>query len=262
MKTNTKILLSFLGGAVTGALICFAILKEKYEVLANEEIENIKDYYQKEMESMENAYEEELDNLINTMKKYEGLENEEIKNMKDNINKNIEKHHKREEKKTYVDYVKKYNPNEIVKDKYYDIPYPDVIDEDYHEDDELPEDPPENDLQYEKPFVISREEFDEEFLHFDKITITYYEKDDVLADEQDEIIPDVEAVVGYDSLSRFGDMSDDDCVVYVRNVRLGADYEIILAQESYAESVLGIVQDKELSSQWLRPEQNYIYKKE
>lgn len=226
MKTNTKILLAFLGGAATGALICFAILKEKYEELANEEIENIKDYYQKEMEKIDDAYEEELDNLINTM------------------NRDMYEHDKREGTKTYVDYVKKYSPDEIVKDKYYDMPYPDVIDEDYHEDDELPEDPPENDLQYEKPFVISREEFDEGYPHFDKITITYYAEDDVLADEQDEIIPDIEAVVGYDSLSRFGDMSDDDCVVYVRNGRLGADYEIILTQESYSESVLGIMKDK------------------
>lgn len=226
MKTNTKILLSFLGGAAIGALICFAILKEKYEELANEEIENIKDYYQKEMEKIDDAYEEELDNLINTM------------------NRDMYEHDKREGTKTYVDYVKKYSPDEIVKDKYYGMPYPDVIDEDYHEDDELPEDPPENDLQYEKPFVISREEFDEGYPHFDKITITYYAEDDVLADEQDEIIPDIEAVVGYDSLSRFGDMSDDDCVVYVRNGRLGADYEIILTQESYSESVLGIMKDK------------------
>ncbi len=226
MKTNTKILLSFLGGAATGALICFAILKEKYEALSNEEIENIKDYYQKEMEKIDDAYEEELDNLINTM------------------NRDIDEHQKREEKKTYVDYVKKYSPDEIVKDKYYDMPYPDDIDEDYHEDDGPPEDPPENDLQYEEPFVISREEFDEGYPHFDKITITYYAEDDVLADEQDEIISDIEAVVGYDSLSRFGDMSDDDCVVYVRNGRLGADYEIVLTQESYSESVLGIVKDK------------------
>lgn len=226
MKTNTKILLSFLGGAAIGALICFAVLKEKYEALANEEIKNMKDYYQKEMEKIDDAYEEELDNLINTM------------------NRDMYEHDKREGTKTYVDYVKKYNPDEIVKDEYYDMPYPDVIDEDYHEDDELPEDPPENDLQCEKPFVISREEFDEGYPHFDKITITYYAEDDVLADEQDEIITDIEAVVGYDSLSRFGDMSDDDCVVYVRNGRLGADYEIILTQESYSESVLGIVKDK------------------
>lgn len=220
--------MSFAGGAATGALICFALLKEKYEALANEEIKNMKDYYQKEMENIDDAYEEELDNLINTM------------------NRDIDEHNKREEKKTYVDYVKKYSPEEIIKDKYYDMPYPDVIDEDYHEDDGPPEDPPENDLQYEEPFVISREEFDEGYPHFDKITITYYENDDVLADEQDEVIPDIDAVVGYDSLGRFGDMSEDDCVVYVRNGRLGADYEIVLAQESYTESVLGIVQDKVL----------------
>ena len=96
------------------------------------------------------------------------------------------------------------------------------------------------------PLLYLESEFDEGYPHFDKITITYYENDDVLADEQDEVIPDIEAVVGYDSLGRFGDMSDDDCVVYVRNRRLGADYEIVLAQESYTESVLGIVQDKGL----------------
>lgn len=220
--------MSFAGGAATGALICFALLKEKYETLANEEIKNMKDYYQKEIENIDDAHDKELDNLINTM------------------NKDIYELDKREEKKTYVDYVKKYSPEEIIKDKYYDMPYPDVIDEDYHEDEGPPEDPPENDLQYEEPFVISREEFDEGYPHFDKITITYYENDDVLADEQDEVIPDIDAVVGYDSLGRFGDMSDDDCVVYVRNGRLGADYEIVLTQEAYTESVLGIVQDEGL----------------
>ncbi len=215
MKTNTKIILSFIGGAAVGSLICFALLKEKYETLANEEIDHMNNYYENELKNVKEVI-------------------EEIKESEE------------QEKKTYVDYVKKYSPEEIIKDKYYDMPYPDVIDEDYHEDDGPPEDPPENDLQYEEPFVISREEFDEGYPHFDKITITYYEDDDVLADEQDEVIPDIDAVVGYDSLGRFGDMSEDDCVVYVRNGRLGADYEIVLAQESYTESVLGIVQDKVL----------------
>lgn len=216
MKTNTKIILSFIGGAAVGSLICFALLKEKYETLANEEIEH-----------MNNYYEEELKNVREVV--------EEIKESEE------------QEKKTYVDYVKKYSPNEIVKDRYYDMPYPDTIDEDYHEDESPPEDPPENDLLYEEPFVISREDFDDTYAHFDKITITYYEQDDVLADEQDEVIPDIESVVGYEALGRFGDMSDDDNIVYVRNGRLGSDYEIILAQESYTESVLGIVHDKPLT---------------
>ena len=214
MKTNTKIILSFAGGAATGALICFALLKEKYE----EDVKNLEEHYDAVVKAKDDDFEE---NYIRGVIK-------------------------EQEKRTYVDYVKKYSPDEIVKDKYHDMPYPDVIDEDYHEDDGPPEDPPENDLQYEEPFVISREEFDEGYPHFDKITITYYENDDVLADEQDEVIPDIDAVVGYDSLGRFGDMSEDDCVVYVRNGRLGADYEIVLVQESYTESVLGIVQNKVL----------------
>lgn len=206
--------MSFAGGAATGALICFALLKEKYE----EDVKNLEEHYDAVVKAKDDDFEE---NYIRGVIK-------------------------EQEKRTYVDYVKKYSPDEIVKDKYHDMPYPDVIDEDYHEDDGPPEDPPENDLQYEEPFVISREEFDEGYPHFDKITITYYENDDVLADEQDEVIPDIDAVVGYDSLGRFGDMSEDDCVVYVRNGRLGADYEIVLVQESYTESVLGIVQNKVL----------------
>lgn len=216
MKTNTKIILSFFGGAAVGSLICFALLKEKYEDIANEEIDSMNDYYEGELKNVREIIDE--------------MKNDE-----------------EEEKKTYVDYVKKYSPDEIVKDKYYDTPYPDNIDEDYHEDEEPKEDPIENDLYYDTPFVISREDFDDTYEYFDKISLTYYEQDDVLADSQEEVIPDIDTVIGYEALSRFGDMSDDDNIVYVRNGRLASDYEVILAKESYVESVLGIVYDKPIS---------------
>ena len=49
---------------------------------------------------------------------------------------------------------------------------------------------------------------------YDTISLTYY-SDNVLADEDNEIIEDVEGVVGEDSLNHFGEYEDD--AVYVRN---------------------------------------------
>lgn len=87
-------------------------------------------------------------------------------------------------------------------------------------------------------YVVSLEEFSEEMAHFDKQTLTYYEDDDVLTDEGDEQISDVDSLVG-DALDRFGDGSEDPEVVYVRNVRLSTDFEVIRLSKSYKETVLG-----------------------
>lgn len=85
----------------------------------------------------------------------------------------------------------------------------------------------------EIPFVIPPEEFGNlETEGYSKICLTYY-SDGVLTDEDDEIVEDVDAWVGKDSLDHFGEYDDD--VVYVRNHRLKVDYEIILSQLSYED---------------------------
>lgn len=83
------------------------------------------------------------------------------------------------------------------------------------------------------PFVISPDEFGElEDEGYDKMNFTYY-ADGVLADEEDEIVDDIEGTVGPDSLNHFGDYEDDS--VHVRNNRLKVDYEILLSQREYSE---------------------------
>lgn len=83
----------------------------------------------------------------------------------------------------------------------------------------------------EKPYVISPEEFGE-FEAYEKISLSYY-ADQVLADENDELIEDVEDVVGIESLTHFGEYEDDS--VFVRNDRLKCDYEILMDQRTYSE---------------------------
>lgn len=90
------------------------------------------------------------------------------------------------------------------------------------------------------PYVISFEEFCEGEDNHDKITITYYAGDGVLVDEEEEIIEDTERLVGDDNLiNKFGDGSDDPDVLYVRNERMGIDYEIVRQHTCYGEVVSG-----------------------
>lgn len=256
MKKNTAILTAFIGGAVAGGLICFAVLKDKYDMLLAEEIEEMKKYFQKEIEDIDDDHFKEMQDLVGE------LDDEERTDRK------------------YVDYVNKYSsPEDMVERKNYvnndiktvDDLYKGIDESSYHEDDEestygedydSTDDIDSMDLSNEEreefeqwdehyavdtdlikrndPYVISQEEFDQGNAHFDKITLSYYDIDDVLADERDEVIPRVDDVIGRSSLTEFGSQCDDDRIVHVRNERYGADYEVILTGECYIESVLGI----------------------
>lgn len=84
------------------------------------------------------------------------------------------------------------------------------------------------------PHVITPEEFGENN-HYDQITLTYY-ADHVLADENDEVIRDVEETIGFGSLNHFGEYEAD--IVYVQNDILKCYYEITRDLRKY-EDVAG-----------------------
>ena len=90
------------------------------------------------------------------------------------------------------------------------------------------------------PYVISFAEFQEDEEHYDKISIEYFEFDNTLADDREQIIPEVDETVGRRNLSRFGQGSEDPNIVYVRNERLHVDFEIARNDKGYAEIVLGV----------------------
>lgn len=89
----------------------------------------------------------------------------------------------------------------------------------------------------EKPYVISLEEFQEGMPQYDKLTLFFYEDDEVLTDDQEEIIDDEEQIVGTEALQCFGHLSHDPEVVYVRNSNASTDFEVIRLSKSYAETV-------------------------
>lgn len=83
------------------------------------------------------------------------------------------------------------------------------------------------------PKVIAPEEFGE-IEEYETISLTYY-ADGVLTDDDNEVIEDVDMIVGSDSLNRFGEFEDDS--VFVRNTRLKCDYEILMDYRKYSDVV-------------------------
>ena len=88
-----------------------------------------------------------------------------------------------------------------------------------------------------KPYVISPEEFDE-VEEYEKISLTYYSGDNVLAESiSDEIIEEdeIEEAVGSDFATHFGEYEDDS--VFVRNDKRQIDYEILMDERRYQDVV-------------------------
>jgi hypothetical protein len=92
-----------------------------------------------------------------------------------------------------------------------------------------------------RPFVIHRDER-EEHEAYEGVFYTYYEKDDVVCDERDDVIDEDRRaeLIGEENLEKFGHGSGDPTVVYVRNPKLEIDMEICKSPNSYAEEVHGV----------------------
>lgn len=83
-----------------------------------------------------------------------------------------------------------------------------------------------------EPYVISPDEFSE-LDDYDTESLTYY-ADGTLTDDQDNVIEDVELLIGRDALTHFGEYEDDS--VFVRNDDMRTDYEILLDTRDYKDA--------------------------
>lgn len=97
----------------------------------------------------------------------------------------------------------------------------------------------------EEPYIITVDEFMDDYPEFDKTCLTYFEADDILCDTRDQPIPDIAETIGLDSLDNFGLYSKDKNIVYVRNERISSDFEIAYDPGSYLESIAGFKQFEE-----------------
>lgn len=91
-----------------------------------------------------------------------------------------------------------------------------------------------------RPYVITFEEFTSNDSGFEQLQMTYWEEDDVLADSQEQIVPDIDAIAGIDNLvDKWGYGSQDKNTVYIRHPAQEVELEVVRSAGSYTKEVMG-----------------------
>lgn len=88
----------------------------------------------------------------------------------------------------------------------------------------------------EKPYIIHCDEYIQSDMGFHQETVTYYAKDDILADQNDTPVYNFRVVLGE---LKFGHGSNDRNAVYIRNEKMKTEWEVLYHPGSYSYEVLG-----------------------
>lgn len=209
MNSTLKGVLIFVLGAAAGSLATWKLIEKKYKDIAQEEIDSVKDTFSK---MKKNEYPDKLED-------YPDFEEFDDSDDSDDVEEEPKPEQKidRNNKPDIVEYAK------ILSETGYT---------NYAERQDKKEKKGVEPVEDERPYVISPDEFGEKD-GYENVTLTYY-ADGVLTDYFDNVISNVDEVVGLDSLDHFGEYEDD--VVFVRNEKMETDYEILRDLRDFNES--------------------------
>lgn len=201
---STKNLLMFTAGAITGSVSTWYFIKSKYQQLAQEEIDSVKEVFSDRHQDIDaNSVSETSSQNEETVTESSTVSNQSVS-----------------EKPAITDYVRTLQEHNYA-----------AYSESREENDTMTDD-------QKTPYIIPPNEFGENE-EFDTISLTYY-LDGILTDENEEVIENVDDLIGADSLNHFGEFEDDS--VFVRNEKNKCDYEILLDQREYSDVLKTIPQ--------------------
>lgn len=89
-----------------------------------------------------------------------------------------------------------------------------------------------------EPYLITRKEYLETCLDFNKDTLGYYVDNEILIDDNGDVIEDPEDWVGKNGVSLFGkgeEVYDNGDTIYIRNPWKHADFELVRYFDEYKE---------------------------
>lgn len=195
--------LSFIIGAAAGAAVAVVVVRQKYIDLAEDEIQSVREMYESRVREAEDDEEA-------TRAEFEEIQEKHRQRMAEEGEKKT-----RPYRTNYSDPIERLGPAEAA--GAHIITRSDTK---------------------KAPYVISIDDFHNTKNYFDKINLTYYSGDGVLVDDKEELVDDIQNLVG-DNLDKFGAQSEDPDVVFVRNEKMTSDFEITREKGSYAELVAG-----------------------
>lgn len=226
-------------GAGVATLVSKRYFKLKYEQLASQEIAEAKLFYKKQNKT------DEYSDPSALAEKYDD-ENPDVAELNPETEM-VKTAVKILEEQSYTAYDKPVQTTEervevqasIQKNIFESHPTVDEQDDDFDLDDELEK------KAAGRPYLIEAEQYFENEEENTQTALTWFEGDEVLVDERDQPIRNVEGVIGGVANLRFGAGSKDANMVYIRNDRFSADYEVTRSTGKYSEEVLGYIQHED-----------------
>lgn len=182
--------LIFVAGAAIGSVVTWKMVKTKYEQIAQEEIESVREAFGRSIDEDDTEESTEDESGIKGVDPDSPSVAEEIRG--------------------------------IVKKLGYVTELPEEKEENKEEEEEEDMD--------SKPYVISPDEFGD--CEYITVSLSYY-LDGIVTNEQGKIVANTDELIGEDFADHFGEYEDDS--VFVRNDRLGMDFEILKDYRDYYE---------------------------
>lgn len=253
MKSVWIYITTFIMGSVVGSLITKKVLKEQYAKAAQVEIDSVKEAFEKRRAQVrERSTFLPVEDIKHTISVFGDTLKEELEKRRPNPTAGLVRSSLDGTNTNKYDLAKKnYNisgsglmPLDHV------TPETDIGEQEEPEDDEdedtddaggTEEDSEDKAPTDIPPYSIPEEEFHSGAQHHDKLSLYFYMEDEVVCDENEEIVSDIDGVVGEENLLEF----DDKNRLWVRNEGLGTDFEIIALHRSYVRDVLGEREDDE-----------------
>lgn len=230
---------SFASGVAGSYIYLSKRLERKYQDIANEEILSAKLFYSKKAKADEYA------DPIVLAEKYEDEPVEEVESAV-NSTANSQGEMLREaidilENQNYTNYSKSAHHSPPSEEEVSDVKHSikkNVFDTAHSEKREYDAELEAEKKDDGKPYIITIADYMSGDSGCAQITVTYYEGDDIVANEIDIPFEKYEERLGEDNLY-FGCGSSDPTIVYIRNEELGEEYEVVRSKGTFEQEVAG-----------------------
>lgn len=245
--TNAKLWMIGVSGLAVGAAVSYAIsakrLKTKYQTIADEEVASVKQRYAMlnkegkygDLATLAAPYGGDISPVAEIIKTQDYLPYDQAPASADDIAAELERRSAQEEVDASTPETNEDEGTLTVTRNIFESNDADTFfdwDEEIKRREENPED----------PYVITKEEFEQGEKDYTQVTLTWFDGDDTLSDENDKTVDDTDRTVGDVNLLRFGHGSKDGNIVYVRNERLEIDIEVVKSEGKFAHEVLGFIE--------------------
>lgn len=225
MNMRVTVVVSFLVGVGVGVAGSASFLKKKYELLSQEEIAEIREYFTTRLHELEDDDQILVEDDSNNEDGLPVLERHDPRAhlVRSSLSSVIGNQYETAKRDYNLISTPQDEPGPNVKKS--SKKKPKQADEQIEEKDG-------SDIDRDKPYIIDDIQYAEEHSEFSKIGLYYY-ADGILCDESENLVDDVIGTIGdaaEEYLRHFGTTQ-----LYVRNESIGADYEILVMTQNFGD---------------------------